>query len=110
MLSLLRSFQVTYFAHYVSDCENNLPYYPRKKKLKIRDYGFGFKVHVSLEIQVGFCFINVVLQLSHLSTKEAAVELHVPDKDSNIINRATDGLVGLFYFSCKNIFALLYTI
>lgn len=40
------------------------------------------------------CYINVILQLSHLPMKQDAVVQRVPDEDSNIINRAADDLVG----------------
>jgi len=54
-------------------------------------------------------YIIVILQLSQLSTKQAGVVQRVPDEDSNIINRAADDLVGLFFFFFTYLFALLST-
>jgi len=52
------------------------------------------------------CYINVILQLSQLSTKQVAVVQRVPDEDSNIINRAADDLVGLSF--CLRIYLLCF--
>jgi len=51
-------------------------------------------------------YINVILQLSQLSTKQVAVVQRVPDEDSNIINRAADDLVGLSF--CLRIYLLCF--
>lgn len=52
------------------------------------------------------CYINVILQLSQLSTKQVAVVQRVPDEDSNIINHAADDLVGLSF--CLRIYLLCF--
>lgn len=65
------------------------------------DQGDGYEILSRLrETRESFCFINVVLQLSHLPTKETTVEQRVPDEDTNVVDRAVDGLVGYYIFLC----------
>lgn len=50
----------------------------------------------------------MILQLSQLHMKQDAVIQQVADKDSNIVNRAADDLVGLYYFLCNSLLCFVY--
>lgn len=60
--------------------------------------------------QESFSYLNVVLQLSQLPTKQATDNQQKPAKDSNIINYAADDLVGLLHILFFYLLLLFYII